>query len=132
MRYVYKIVGTCDRAVDTALLIFFLLFMLIGGYGVYDSYLVYQNANDTSILKYKPTGDTLPEEKISENMIAWLTMDDTSIDYPVMQGRTNNEYLNLNPYGEYALSGSIFLDSNNSKMFEVCSEHWMITRMRNS
>lgn len=55
MRYVYKIVGTCDRAVDTALLIFFLLFMLIGGYGVYDSYLVYQNANDTSILKYKPT-----------------------------------------------------------------------------
>ena len=86
MHYVYKIIGTCDRAVDTALLIFFLLFMLIGGYGVYDSYLVYQNANDTSILKYKPTGDTLPEEKISENMIAWLTMDDTGIDYPVMQG----------------------------------------------
>lgn len=118
MRYMYKIIGTCDRAVDTALLVCFLLFMLIGGYGVYDSYLVYQNANDTSILKYKPTSDTLPEEKISENMVAWLTMDDTSIDYPVMQGRTNNEYLNLNPYGEYALSGSIFLDSNNSKLFD--------------
>lgn len=92
--------------------------MLIGLYGVYDSYLVYKNANDTSILKYKPTDDVLPDNKISDDMIAWLTMDNTSIDYPVMQGKTNNEYLNKNPYGEFALSGSIFLDCHNSKNFD--------------
>lgn len=118
MDYVYKIIEKCDRAVDTVLLICFIIFILIGGYGVYDSYLVYLHANDTSILKYKPTNNTLPDEKISDDMVAWLTMKDTSIDYPVMQGETNTEYLNKNPYGDYALSGSIFLDSNNAKKFD--------------
>lgn len=43
-------------------------------------------------------------------MVAWLTIDDTKIDYPVMQGKDNTEYLNKDPYGDYALAGSIFLD----------------------
>ena len=34
-----------------------------------------------------------------------------------MQGETNSEYLNKDPYGEFSLSGSIFLDSRNEKMF---------------
>ena len=34
-----------------------------------------------------------------------------------MQGRDNNEYLNKNPFGKYALSGSIFLDSRNKSDF---------------
>lgn len=29
--------------------------------------------------------------------MAWLTIDDTNIDYPVMQGEDNNEYLNKDP-----------------------------------
>ena len=46
--------------------------------------------------------------------MAWLCVDGTYIDYPVMQGKTNFEYLNRNPYGEYMISGSIFLDYANS------------------
>lgn len=46
-------------------------------------------------------------------MVAWLTIEGTGIDYPIMQGESNYEYLNKNPYGEYSLSGSIFLDSRN-------------------
>ena len=34
-----------------------------------------------------------------------------------MQGDTNSDYLNINPYGEYSLSGSIFLDSRNGSDF---------------
>ena len=112
----YKFIKICDNFTDKVLLFCFLCFILIGLYGVYDSYMVYMNANDTSILKYKPTDDVLPDDKkISDDMVAWLTMNDTTIDYPVMQGETNNDYLNKNPYGEYSLSGAIFLDSNNSK-----------------
>ncbi|MBR1845920.1 MAG: class B sortase, partial [Oscillospiraceae bacterium] len=34
-----------------------------------------------------------------------------------MQGETNGKYLNTDPYGEYSLSGSIFLDSRNAGDF---------------
>ncbi len=49
--------------------------------------------------------------ELSEDAVAWLTVDNTGIDYPVMQGNDNSEYLNKDPYGNYSLSGSIFLDS---------------------
>ena len=60
--------------------------------------MVYQQATDNSILKYKPGYETDDEtdKKITGNMVAWLTIDDTNIDYPVMQGEDNNEYLNRN------------------------------------
>ena len=50
-------------------------------------------------------------------MIGWLTIPDTGIDYPVMQGRNNEEYINKDPFGEFSLSGSIFLDSRNRADF---------------
>ena len=37
---------------------------------------------------------------------------------PVMQGKDNYEYLNKDPYGEFSLSGSIFLDARNDLDFE--------------
>ena len=59
-----------------------------------DAYMVYEGANDSSILKFKPaTGSTEILRELSENAVAWLTVDDTRIDYPVMQGKTNGEYL---------------------------------------
>lgn len=114
-----KAVRVLDSAVDSLLLFVFLLLFLIGVYGLYDSYLVYLDANDTSILKYKPGYDSGNGEtkEILDDMVAWLTIDDTNVDYPVMQGETNNDYLNKDPFGDYALSGSIFLDSRNSKDF---------------
>ena len=50
-------------------------------------------------------------------MAAWLTLDDTGIDYPIMQGTDNFEYLNKDPFGKYSLAGSIFLDAGNSRDF---------------
>ena len=82
--------------------------------------MVYQQATDNSILKYKPGYETDDEtnKKITGNMVAWLTINDTNVDYPVMQGEDNNEYLNKDPFGDYALSGSIFLDSRNNPEFK--------------
>ena len=37
-------------------------------------------------------------QEISEDAIAWLTVDGTLIDYPVMQGSNNDEYLNKDPF----------------------------------
>ena len=113
-----KCIRLLDRLEDLAVLIGCLFLFLIGLYGLYDSYLVYQDANDTSLLKNKPGyGSEEAEKEIQGNMVAWLTLDDTKIDYPVMQGEDNTEYLNKNPYGEYSLSGSLFLDSRNADDF---------------
>ena len=97
----------------------FLIALLIVIWGLYDAWYVYNKANDDSYLRYKPVpGESIPEDMpITDDMVAWITIDDTNIDYPVMQGENNMEYLNINPYGEYSLSGSIFLDSRNDADF---------------
>lgn len=95
-----------------------LVLFLICLYAMIDAYIVYVGANDSGIMKYKPeSGNTEKLRELSENAVAWLTVDDTRIDYPVMQGENNTEYLNKAPNGEFSLSGSIFLDSRNDKTF---------------
>lgn len=115
-----KTVRIINRCIDAGLMILFLAAFLVGGYAMYDSYLVYGHANDKSLLKFRPAkkeefSSTI--EQISENVVAWLTVTDTNIDFPVMQGKTNTEYLNKDPYGKYSLAGSIFLDSRNESDF---------------
>ena len=104
---------------EKIMLIVFLIALLIVIYGLYDAWYVFNKAGDDSYLKYKPTAENgVPHDApFTEDYVAWVTIDDTNIDYPVMQGDTNMKYLNLNPYGEYSLSGSIFLDSRNAADF---------------
>ena len=107
-----------DKLFDRIVILASLLFFLVCLYAMYDAAMVYYNANDTSILKYKPDLDN-PEvlREISEDAIAWITVDGTGIDYPVMQGKDNSEYLNKSPFGKFSLSGSIFLDARNKSDF---------------
>ena len=108
-----KTIKIVDKSIDRIVLVVSLLFFLICIYAMIDAVMVYYNANDQSVLKYKPQGkeDAAVLRELSEDAVAWLTVDGTHIDYPVMQGKTNSEYINKNPYGDYSLSGSIFLDS---------------------
>ena len=55
--------------------------------------------------------------KINPDICAWITLEGTGIDYPVLQGSDNLEYLNKNAYGDNAAYGSIFLDYRNSNDF---------------
>ncbi len=43
--------------------------------------------------------------------------DHTKIDYPILQGEDNLTYINTDVYGDFALSGSIFLDSGCDRNF---------------
>lgn len=114
-----KAIRFMDSAVNRIVAVLCLLLFLICLYAMIDAMNVYLNANDSSVLKYKPKlGESAQElEKISDNAVAWLTVSDTNIDYPVMQGKTNDEYINKDPFGKFSLSGSIFLDSRNSADF---------------
>lgn len=108
-----KTIKIVDKSIDRIVIIVSLLFFLICIYAMIDAVIVYYNASDQSLLKFKPRGkeDTEVLRELSEDAVAWLTVDGTGIDYPIMQGKTNTDYLNKDPYGSYSLSGSIFLDS---------------------
>ncbi len=54
---------------------------------------------------------------INSDVCAWVTLDNTRIDYPVLQGSTNLTYINRDVYGKFALAGSIFLDTRNKHDF---------------
>lgn len=113
-----KLLRGIDAAIDKIADIVVLLILLIGLYFIYDGIFVFQKSNLDYVSDYKPTQDnpnTL--SAISEECVAWITIYGTTIDYPIMQGEDNIEYLNKDPYGAYSLSGSIFLDSRNDKNF---------------
>ncbi len=114
-----RIIIIGHKTIDCTAAIVSLIMFLICLYAMIDAYNVYEGANDTSLLKYKSEkGAVETLRELSADAVAWITVDNTRIDYPVMQGKTNGEYLNKNPYGEFSLSGSIFLDSRNNKGFE--------------
>ena len=98
---------------------FFVLILLLVIYSMYDMYWVFEHAGNSDLLKYKPTapGYDPNNSPITEDMVAWITINNTNIDYPVMQGENNTKYLNTDPYGHYSLSGSIYLDSRNKADF---------------
>lgn len=54
---------------------------------------------------------------INPDVCAWVTLDGTKIDYPVLQGSTNLTYINKDVYGNFSLSGSIYLDTRNNRDF---------------
>ncbi len=50
--------------------------------------------------------------KTNKKLIGWLKIDDTNIDYPVMQTSDNEYYLTHNLNQEYDKNGSIFMDKD--------------------
>jgi|SRR5690625_2730968 len=55
--------------------------------------------------------DTLLEE--NEDLVGWITMEGTQIDYPIVQAGDNVEYLTRNFYKDDNRAGSIFMDFRN-------------------
>lgn len=118
------IVKAGNKLLEVLAALLIVLLLLYGGYSLWDTWQVNHRAfAGEEIMKYKPTGDTDGNPSLSElqqmnpDVCAWLTVDGTHIDYPVVQGKTNLEYLNKDIYGEFALSGSIFLDNRNNRDF---------------
>ena len=115
---IYRIALFADTVLSKFIQLACILLVLLSSYALYDSFNLYYHAQDKGILKYKPSLNAGSQADIAiEGSVAWLTINDTNIDYPIMQGKTNSEYLNKDPFGNFALSGSIYLDSRNNPDF---------------
>ncbi len=101
--------------------------ILYSGYVLYDNFYTNRNAFASwDLLQYKPTMDIQEDpgfqelQQINPDVIGWLTLYDTHIDYPVLQGSDNLEYVNQDVYGNFSLPGSIYLATENSREFADC------------
>ncbi len=56
-------------------------------------------------------------KNINNDVIAWIKIEDTYINYPILQGPTDEYYLKKDIYKRYNYSGSIFVYSNINKQF---------------
>lgn len=104
--------------------ILILLMLSYGMYSLWDTYKIYANSfADEELLKFRPTDDgednpTLKDlEKLNPDVKAWIQVPKSNIDYPVVQGQDDMEYINKNVYGEFELSGAIFLSCLNKDDF---------------
>jgi sortase B len=122
-----SVVRVADWFLNKVIALILIVALLYGGFGLWDTWMIYKNAGlDSDILKYRPTSSADADtpnpslsdlQKINPDVIAWLTVDDTNIDYPVVQGEDNQEYLNKAIDGSFSLTGSIFLDYENADDF---------------
>jgi sortase B len=118
-RYTIKII---NGLVNYIVLVITILLIAFAGYALWDSSQLYQAADKSNYAAYKPTaeneGKSFKElQALNAEVFAWISVYGTSIDYPVTQGPDNMKYVNTSAEGQYSLSGSIFLDSDNSKDF---------------
>ena len=115
-------VGNRILSIMAGILIF--LMLSYGVYSLWDTYKIYANSfADEELLKFRPTDDgednpTLKDlKKLNPDVKAWIQVPKTNIDYPVVQGQDDMEYINKNVYGEFELSGAIFLSCLNKDDF---------------
>lgn len=64
-------------------------------------------------MKSSSTNNEDKLKKINEDYIGWIEIPNTNIDYPVVQGRDNDFYLNHDFNKNESSSGAIFIDYKN-------------------
>lgn len=115
------IVRTVSSIIDLMVLVTLLFCLCFGCYALWDTSLVNEAASSTNYTVYRPTDDNSESFdelcEINSEVIGWLTVYDTQIDYPIVQSDDNEKYLTSNAKGEYEASGSIFLDYHNHSDF---------------
>ena len=58
--------------------------------------------------------DALKQE--NSDIVGWIYCPDTPINYPVVKGKDNNQYLRADVKGKYIVSGTIFADYRNNEV----------------
>ena len=113
--------GTVNFVYDITFITLMLLLLLFAAYARWDSQQVYTQADPVHFIQYKPSPPEMMSfeelQRINPDVLGWLTIYDTNIDYPLVIGEDNEKYLDINPKLEHANAGSLFLDYRNAKNF---------------
>ena len=121
----------CNAIINVVLALVLLVAGCYSAYALWDNNQVLvaaENVRD-DLLRFKPaiplaqdasvdnTESFATLQELNPDVVGWLSMDNTRIDFPVLQGENNLIYVNRDVYGNFSLSGSIFLDTRNNPSF---------------
>lgn len=127
-----RVACALDRAVVWALGVVLALALAVSAYALWDAYALANGGDSQARLVALKSGDTVSFSELlalNPDVCAWITIDNTNIDYPVVRGKDDFEYLSKDATGAYSASGGIFLDSKCSRDFvepyEVLMGHHM-------
>ena len=134
---IVKIIETVMRAIVAVVAVIIILF---AAYSLYDTFYINQHAFSSYELKqYKPmpvevndnsgkrngdgSGTDYDEDsftrlkEVNEDARGWLSVNDTNIDYPVVQGEDDLEYASKDIFGNTSITGAIYLMTDNAGDF---------------
>ena len=107
-----------DRLLTLAAALLLGALALFGAWSLWDIAATRRAALPEQTLRFKPLAAAPADSPgfaelraLNPDVCGWLTLDGTRIDFPVVQGADNMVYVNTDVYGDFSLSGAIFLDS---------------------
>ena len=121
------LIGTGNGIVSLVAGLLAVTLVLYSGYVLVDTLIIQQNAQKSSwdLMAYKPeviddyntalSGS--PLAAMNKDYRAWLTVYDTNIDYPVVQGENDLYYASHDIYRQNSLTGAIYMAAGNSGDF---------------
>lgn len=118
-----------NKMIDAVVLLGITVAFLYAGYCLWDNERVYASAesvyaemnqiwnhDDLSEADNEDIAARFKElQRINPDVTAWVQVMNTGIDYPIVQGKNNLSYINTDVYGQFALAGSVFLDTRNHR-----------------
>ena len=117
-KFIVKII---DHMVNLTALLLVLMTMFLSCYMLWDSNQVYQAADAKNYEAYIPTEKHTKSfkelQKINPDIIGWIRVNETNINYPLLQAEDDDTYMNTDAEGRYSLSGAIFLHCANKPDF---------------
>ena len=115
-KFIVKII---DHMVNLTALLLILMTMFLSCYMLWDSNQVYQAADAKNYEAYIPTEKHTKSfeelQKINPDIIGWIRVNETNINYPLLQAEDDDTYMNTDAEGRYSLSGAIFLHCANKE-----------------
>jgi len=117
------------KRLERLLLFFFVGLAGISGYKVYGYVQASQAQAELSEelrAEYKKVQAVAVERKdrfdglknVNDDIVGWIQVADTKVDYPVLQAKNNDFYLRRNALKQYAIHGSIFMDATSDPKAE--------------
>ena len=109
-------IKTISRCIDILFVFVVCMSVLILTYVLYDTVVVANSSEleeDIAVIEPKKDDDDFNFDelkRLNSNIVGWIRIDDTNINYPVLQTDDNSYYLSRNYRDEFSVAGSIFLD----------------------
>ena len=107
-----------DKIFNYIFVAIFSVVLVVSLYAIFDSMYVIEQGGEieeaiSRVDESESDNRVKVMKRINDEIVAWITIDDTKIDYPITQAKNNYYYLDHSYEKHYSIAGSIFVDYRN-------------------